>query len=401
MLTRTLIAAAFAASIPLGLLGATEAPAPPSTAGSLDAAAVSAAQAALAVDLLVRLSAEDPSANLVLSPASVAAALSVAAIGASDEGRAAIARTLGFKDRADGPDHILQSMRDLPNSDADPLAMAVRIVFDRSLALQPDAAGKLESRGADHGVDDLSTAPAVERINAWVAGATRGAIPTILDAPTGPGFVSLGALHFKAKWRTAFDPAETRALPFRRADGAADPVPTMRLAPGPGWFRTDDRFVAVDLPYSDERYGLVLVAGRNEAGVTAADLPHLKDWLAAAGFEDRKGDVMMPRFRLSDGRELLAALDHAGLSPARLKPDAFFGFTREPLEIRRIVQKTALEVDEAGTTAAAATAVIAERSIDPAFVHVVADAPFLVALRDRSTGLLLIVGLVGDPGGVD
>jgi serpin B len=85
------------------------------------------------------------------------------------------------------------------------------------------------------------------------------------------------------------------------------------------------------------------------------------------------------------------------VAPEKAKDAGFPGFTKENIRLSRVLQKTMIKVDENGTEAAASTAVITERSIDPKLVRVVADARFAFALRDTRSGLLLAVGLIGDP----
>jgi len=76
------------------------------------------------------------------------------------------------------------------------------------------------------------------------------------------------------------------------------------------------------------------------------------------------------------------------------------GFSDAPLEISRILQKIELRVNEEGTEGAAATAVMTTRSIKIAssdHIKMVVDKPFVFALRDDETGLILFMGYVGAP----
>ncbi|RUV27791.1 serpin family protein, partial [Mesorhizobium sp. M1A.T.Ca.IN.004.03.1.1] len=79
----------------------------------------------------------------------------------------------------------------------------------------PDALSMLAGHRIKPSIEDLDGPKSVEHINGWVKQATRGAIPVILDSPPGGGFVSLGALSFKARWKTSFD-RESPASPFQR-----------------------------------------------------------------------------------------------------------------------------------------------------------------------------------------
>ena len=142
---------------------------------------------------------------------------------------------------------------------------------------------------------------------------------------------------------------------------------------------------------------MVVVAARSGKGVGGADLKALTSWLQGEKFEPAKGEIFLPRFSLSDGRDLMPVLNQMGLAAGKAKDAAFPGFTKENIRLSRVLQKTMIKLDENGTEAAAATAAITERSIDPKLVRVVADARFAFALRDTRTGLVLAAGLIGDP----
>lgn len=362
-----------------------------------DSKAMLAAQAGLAVDLIDRTLAKESAANIMVSPASLAAALGLASLGASDEGKAAIAKGLGFGGEVKGPERVLDEMSPEKPAAADaPLATAVAIVFDDKLVLVPDAISMLAGHRIKPSIEDLDGPTSVEHINGWVKDATRGAIPAILEAPPGGGFVSLGALSFKARWKTSFE-KESPPASFQRPDGSTISVPMMHLAGDEQKFRFDENFTAVDLAYTGETYSMVVITARSGKGVGSSDLKTLVSWLQGEKFEAAKGEIFLPRFSLNDGRDLMPALNAMGLAPEKAKDATFPGFTRENISLSRVLQKTMIKVDENGTEAAAATAAITERSIDPKLVRVVADARFAFALRDTRTGLLLAAGLIGDP----
>ena len=371
--------------------------APAHADNSGDGRTMLAAQAGLAAELIDRTLAKEGASNIMVSPASLAAALGLASLGASAEGKAAIAKGLGFGSEVKGPETVLDAMTPEKPAAADaPLATAVAIVFDDKLVLAPDALSMLATHRIKPSIEDLDGPASVEHINGWVKETTRGAIPVMLDAPPGGGFVSLGALSFKARWKTSFE-KESPASPFQRPDGSTISVPMMHLAGDGQKFRFDEKFAAVDLAYAGESYSMVVVAARSGKGVGGADLKALTSWLQGEKFEPAKGEIFLPRFSLSDGRDLMPVLDQMGLAAGKAKDAAFPGFTKENIRLSRVLQKTMIKLDENGTEAAAATAAITERSIDPKLVRVVADARFAFALRDTKSGLLLAAGLIGDP----
>jgi serpin B len=97
------------------------------------------------------------------------------------------------------------------------------------------------------------------------------------------------------------------------------------------------------------------------------------------------------------GAELLEALDAIGLKAGRSSPTAFAPLSAAPQLLDRIVQQTYLRVDEEGTEAAATTAITTTRAARPSqTVKVVVDKPFIFALRDRRSGLVLMSGYIGN-----
>jgi serpin B len=360
---------------------------------------------------LIRALASDRAAgangNLIVSPASLAAILSFVDLGATNTLRAAIHHTLGFN-RATrrGINDDLKALRDgvsgiIAHSDKQdgPLALANLLAFDRSTKPRQLALLGLSGAGADVLVDNLGNVEIVQRINDWVKKKTHDLIPAILDeTPETLGLVAVNALYFKDKWKTEFDPAKTTTEKFRPASGEAVDVSMMHSKTAAFAFRQDDRFIAAELPYAHEDFKLVVVTTKSDPA-KPADFAAVAPWLGGQGFEMKTGEIAMPRLSLSAAEELLPPLDALGLKPARLNKDALEGFSDEELIVTRIVQKLEMRLAEEGTEAAAVTAVVTTRSLGPvAEVKMTVDKPFVFALRDQNSGLILFMGYVGAPG---
>ena len=170
----------------------------------------------------------------------------------------------------------------------------------------------------------------------------------------------------------------------------------MMASEAPRLFRQDERLVAVDLPYSTQGFSLVIVTSKR-GSASLKQLGSGTDWLGGEGFALSPGELRMPRFTMANTTQLLPALDHLGLAPARHWPGAFSGLSPVPQRITRVTQRTFLALDEAGTEAAAATAVVTSRSASMDFVKMNVDKPFLFAIRDTKSGLILLAGYVADP----
>jgi serpin B len=244
---------------------------------------------------------------------------------------------------------------------------------------------------------DFGAPTALPAINDWVKEKTRDRIPTILDEIRNDEVMFLiNAIFFKGRWRITFDPKETRDLPFHAGDGTTRMVPTMRLDPEPLRVASVNGNTIVELLYGNGAYAMVLALPAE--GRTLADLADGLDgeqWAAWTGAlaETRVG-LTLPRFRLEYRRELKDDLSRLGMrvafDPDRANFSRMWNATAENLFLTRVIQKSFVEVNEEGTTAAAATAVGVGVTSVPLTISF--DRPFLFAIRERLSGTLLFVG---------
>jgi hypothetical protein len=113
-----------------------------------------------------------------------------------------------------------------------------------------------------------------------------------------------------------FDPALTAPVAFVGVDGKSGEVAMMRLGRGIRAFRQERKgehsFVAIDLPFVDERFSLVVVTTTGKA-VAARDFAPAAAWLSGTGFTAQVGDLAMPRFSASGREDLMPVLDALGL----------------------------------------------------------------------------------------
>jgi serpin B len=162
-----------------------------------------------------------------------------------------------------------------------------------------------------------------------------------------------------------------------------------------------DGYQAVLLPYRDASLAMAVV-------LPDGPLAALRPKIGAAGLGGllagtarHQVTLSMPRFRLESGFDLIPALRRLGVSEAFGEDADFSGITEaERLQIGAVAHKAYIDVDEQGTEAAAATAVIMRASAvlrPPPPVTMVVDRPFLFAIIDTATGLPLFLGQVTHP----
>jgi serpin B len=375
----------------------------PCSAQPLSPERVLGAQMRLSTRLASELEKQSSSPNIVISPASIAGVMALLDIGVDTKMRGAIWDMLGFK-AALGHDakSDLKALRTTitqaplsPNADAK-FNIANAVLIDPVAKPYARAIDEMRGTGAEVSVGQLSDPANIKQINAWVAKKTENLIPSILpEQPLPPGLVAVNALYFKGLWPKAFVKELTTQQPFHTVSSDIE-TPMMQRV-GTYHFRRDGDFAAIEMPYRGDRYALVLVTNTARS-LPFSDFTKVSTWLDASGFSRREIDLSLPRFTLEGGEELLDPLKKIGLGNGMDSVTAFEGLSAIPQEISRVVQKTYLRVDEEGTEAAAATGVVvATESIRREPEKLAFDRPFLFALRDRHTGLILMSGYIGKP----
>jgi len=257
-----------------------------------------------------------------------------------------------------------------------------------------------------HLVDYVAAAEqARQTINAWVEEQTEGRIVDLI--PQGvitdlTRLVLVNAIWFKASWATPFDPDRTRERPFRLLDGDQVSVPLMhgnlRLH-----YVAGDGYQAVRLPYAGDASMLIVVpdTGQFEDVVDRLDASTL-DAIRRAETEHLV-ELSMPTFEFRSQLRLKPALQGLGMVAAFTDPSQhggadFTGMTdARELLIHEVIHQAFITVDEEGTKAAAATAVIVGRESASMPATLSIDRPFLFLIEHRATGELLFIGQVADP----
>jgi serpin B len=351
----------------------------------------------------------------VISPASIAIALAMARAGARGETADqmdAVLRALGSDEGAAGINALDQALAarsgTFKGPDNAPHDLTLRIAnapfAQRDTVFEAAFLDALASRfGAGVRLVDYKTDAegARRQINGWVNDATERRIPElltpgILDALT--RLVLVNAIYLKAPWETAFPADATEPAPFTRLDGSTVNVPTMSLQES---FRYDQGsgWRAVELPYAGGSLAMTIVVPDDLAAFEQQlDAGSFASLTAALG--PHEVDLTLPRFEIVTKADLAALLGELGMSLA-FDPDRaeFSGMTaQEQLFIAHVVHQANISVDEKGTEAAAATAVVMSTTAMPAeIVRMRVDRPFLFALRDLPTGTILFLGRVLDP----
>jgi serpin B len=211
-----------------------------------------------------------------------------------------------------------------------------------------------------------------------------------------PEFIDVHS-HGRLVWQTPFSADATKPATFTRADGSTVQVPFMaatdslRYASGPAWR-------AVEIPYIGGSFAMTVIVPEDlaefERTLSAATWAAIVDALAPA-----QVGLALPKFGIETKTDLAPILASLGMPSAFDDRADFSGITTsERLQVSNVIHQANIDVDEKGTEAAAATAVVMRATGIPAEpVLLRADRPFLFAVRDVPTGAILFLGRVGDP----
>lgn len=239
-------------------------------------------------------------------------------------------------------------------------------------------------------------------INRWVSEQTEGRIENLIpQGMVGPltKLVLTNAIYFDAAWQHPFQEDQTRQRPFYLLDGGEVEVPMMRQMASFGYAEGEE-YQAVELPYvGGELSMVILLPARGELGAFEGTLDGKRVQALLQGLETRQVALTMPKFEYRSEFSLAQTLAAMGMPLAFSGEADFSGMdgTRD-LFIQEVVHKAFVSVDEEGTEAAAATAVVMPTSAVPtAPVEVTVDHPFIFLIRDRGTGAVLFLGRVVDP----
>jgi serpin B len=361
-------------------------------------------------------------ANLFFSPLSIAAALGMTSAGAGGDTLAQLESALAVGLPADQWHPAFGALLDDLNGDklrGYRLEVANRLFGQEGTPWAADFLATCEDDWkAPLEPTDFAGDPegAREGINAWVADRTEDRIPELLPSGVISGdtrLVLVNAIYFLASWWTQFDVADTRPAPFTRLDGSNVNVDMMTLNLDDikdhriRATYTDDAAI-VRVPYEDDEVSAWIVLPEEPDGLVSVEQQLTADafraWIApidGTGQEGTaEGTLSLPKLELRWRASLVPALQALGVTDAFDASLADFspmadGGAADGFVVADVIHEAWMKLDEQGTEAAAATAVIVNDTA--AAIPLVCDHPFLIVIRDDLTGSLLFVARVMDP----
>lgn len=401
------------------------------TTAAADTRAVATSINTFGLDLHRRLA--GAGGNLVTSPWSIESALAMTWAGAAQQTKLEMQTVLrlpedgaavhaGFASLAADLDGLAQKSQDRVKAarrsggpaTALEINAANRLFGDRGYPFEKSFLSLTEkSYGAPLEALDFRKSPEAARlrINGWVASRTKDRIPElipggVIDRDT--RLVLTNAIYLKAPWAQEFE--EEPNVPF--FVNGTQPVKVAGLV-------RESRFgyqklpggAAVTIPYADAGLQFVLFVPSAKDGLPSLEKKLTPELLAkTAQAEGRDILLHFPKFKLEPGRIMLSenliamgmpsafnrpagSVDFSGIAPR--KPDDY-------LYISQVIHQAFIAVDQHGTEAAAATAVVMPRAVsapmeNPKPLEIRVDRPFAFAIQHQGSGACLFLGRVTDP----
>ncbi|MBD3349337.1 MAG: serpin family protein [Candidatus Eisenbacteria bacterium] len=399
----------------------------PGEAGAESTDELASADAAFALSLYRRLGTRE--GNVFFSPHSIYTALAMTYVGARGETERQMAEALElpalgedvarytpeYRARLAGAFGALsRDLQSETSSDTHVFAEANALWYQTGYGFL-DRFISLNREGFGARIEALDFARQTEAargvINEWVEEETLGKIEELIrpgDLDELVRIVLTNAVYFRGLWAEEFDPEATREAPFHVVPGEPTEdvgVPMMSRKGDYAYAHVESPGLQIlELPYAGEKASMLVVLPDEDlpGGVSTVEkslTPQaLEGWISRMG--EREVTVSIPRFEITWGTEdIIPDLEAMGITDLFDEKCDLSGIdgTYE-LYVSKVLHKAFVEVNEEGTEAAAATAVVGRLKASMPLMFR-ADRPFLFLIRDTETGAILFMGRVTDPTG--
>uniref|UniRef100_A0A182MBW5 Serine protease inhibitor (serpin) 10 n=1 Tax=Anopheles culicifacies TaxID=139723 RepID=A0A182MBW5_9DIPT len=366
-----------------------------------------------ATKLYQSISAKNVGENVVISPFSIGACLSLAAMGAGGLTADEMYSVLEYgtpKEKQTVASNYARLMARLATDSTVNVANKIYVMQNYAVKSTFNEIATGSFRSEAETVNFADSVVAAKKINGWVEDKTNNKIkdlisPDALDELS--RMVLVNAVHFKGTWTYQFDPSLTRPFPFWLNDTESRDVPMMNIKKHFAYNNFEQLgFAALELPYSGSDMTMMILLPNERTGLAALEekLPSLNLAELATQMHNQEVEVFLPKFKVEFSRDLNDDLTALGMgrmfSDAAEFPDLLE--QNEPLKVSKVVHKAFIEVNEEGTEAAAATAAVVrvKRSlISRLRVHL--DHPYLYVLLMGNPRQVAFIGRYMKPAQID
>ncbi|XP_027764581.1 heterochromatin-associated protein MENT-like isoform X1 [Empidonax traillii] len=397
------------------------------------------------VDLFNKLNETNKGKNLFFSPCSISAALALTYLGAKGNTATEMAEVLHFTQAAgaEASSSVARPSRGRPKRrKVDPenkkaadihssfkklltainkprstylLRSANRIYVEKTFLLLPTYIQLSKNYyKAEPQKVNFKTAPeqSGKEINAWVEKQTEGKIKNLLspqDVSNTTKLILVNAIYFKAEWEVKFQGGHTDLQAFRLSKNKTKPVKMMYMRNTfPVLIMETMNFKMIELPYVKHELSMFILLPDdikdNTTGLEQLEreltYEKLSEWTDSKKMTETLVDLYLPKFKIEERYDLSDNLIRMGMRSAFSSNADFSGMTEKGhLQISKVFHKSFVTVDEEGTEAAAATAVIIELASAPVG-HVLkfkVDHPFIFFIRHNKSKSILFFGRFCSP----
>ncbi|KAK8762403.1 hypothetical protein V5799_026328 [Amblyomma americanum] len=363
----------------------------------------------VSLEMYIHLAYDNPGENIVYSPFSISALLSMLLAGARGNTAKELSNLLHAGDEVDdNTRRFSRALCSLPTPSV-VVRVANRLFSTRQFPVREDYATLLEEfyRASIESVDFTRNPDAIRKeVNEWVSKKTNSKIQNLL----GPGSVNeetklilVNAIYFKANWDSAFNPESTRSADFHLDTENTLKVQMMSREEYYAVSETkESNYRVLVMPYAQYEYSMVIVLPNEVDGLTSLeerlteyDLRSLLD-----GLKTHKVQLSLPKFKVRSNKGMADVLRAMGVNELfdADSVDLSGIFQEGNLAVTNIIHEAIVEVDEKGTVAAASAAAAGGSSLyNPKSINFVVDHPFLFIIKRNQDDLILFMGSVRNP----
>ncbi|XP_048363087.1 leukocyte elastase inhibitor-like [Sphaerodactylus townsendi] len=381
-----------------------------------------------AVDVLKMLHKENPKQNVITSPFSVSAALSMVLYGAKKNTAAQMEKVLHIDkitgsgkgdspgagavcDKPGGPHSQFKTLLSAINTHTKNYALSVanriygakRFEFEQQyLRCTKELYGaELERVDFQHALEETR-----KKINAWVEKRTNNKIkglfaPGAIDESA--ALILVNAIYFQGKWQRAFNKTNTQEKPFWISENQSKKVPMMYQKHKFNWAEIKNpKIKLLELPYDNKDLSMIILLPEDKGGldqvVKGLSYDKVQEWTRSSNMKEEKIEVYLPKFKLEGKYALGGTLGNMGMTDVFTPGKAdLSGMSKSSLVVSKVIHQAFIEVNEEGTEAAAATGVEVVPVSARIYPKVVADRPFLFFIRHNKSQSILFSGTVVSP----
>ncbi len=355
-----------------------------------------------AFDLLRKTIAEVTDTNAFMSPLSVSIALGMTMNGANGDTRSEMESTLKMSGLSieDINDYYKVMQTDLPVIDPKTkLSLANSIWYKEGYEVKKSFLDMNRNYfNAEVRELDFAQEWAKDTINNWCARKTNDLVKEVLDyIPSDVVMYLINAVHFKGIWKIQFDKKNTVESNFTNEDGKTVKVNMMQLKDTFA-YRDDDFAQYLDLPYGNNAFSMtVLLPKSGKSTHDVLNNMNGEKWKTIiSDMTQQEVDVYLPRFTNKNKFLLNKPLQNMGMVKAFGPGADFSNIADDNLEISRVLHDTFIDVNEEGTEAGAVIVVEIRKNAVPTIPVVRVNKPFIFVIREKSTGVILFIGKMGN-----